>query len=164
MNEIWKDVKDFPSYEVSNLGNVRNKKTKRVLKGRKVGNYLHVALYKGDGSKPTEKLIHRLVAEAFLTNLENKTEINHKSGITTQNEVSNLEWSSAKENSIHRDYVLNHCGGFGKSPVRCIETEVVYLSQSEASRQTGIAASSISACCRGKRKTAGGFHWETVQA
>ncbi len=55
----------------------------------------------------------------------------------------------------------------GKSPVaksvRCIETRVVYCSQTEASRQTGISISSIGECCRGKQKTAGGYRWEFVE-
>lgn len=48
-------------------------------------------------------------------------------------------------------------------PVRCIETNIVYKSQKEASRQTGIHKSSISDCCKGKRRTAGGYHWEYVK-
>ena len=53
-------------------------------------------------------------------------------------------------------------GGIPKKAVKCIKTSIVYESATDAEKQTGIARSSISACCNGKRKTAGGSTWEFV--
>lgn len=64
--EIWKDCDRFPKYQVSNLGNVRNKKTKRLITPQQSEEgYMRVGLYK-DHSNRVNVYVHRLVAEAFL--------------------------------------------------------------------------------------------------
>ena len=100
MEEIWKDVKEYEGlYQVSNMGRVKNNHEKiRSIRTRKDG-YQDIALYKNKNVK--YKLIHRLVAEAFLHNPDNKKTVNHKDGDKTNNKVNNLEWSTASENTIH---------------------------------------------------------------
>jgi len=97
--EEWKHILDYENYEVSNLGNVRNKKTGRILKSYDKGGYAVISLSKTKG-----KLfqIHRLVCQAFIPNPENKPQVNHKDKNGLNNNVSNLEWNSHQENSIHR--------------------------------------------------------------
>lgn len=100
VEEIWKTCSDFDMYEVSNLGQVRNKKTKRVLKEATQGGYKCVGLMLN--GKTISCRVHRLVAKEFIENPENKPQVNHIDKNRSNNIVSNLEWTTAKENSIHR--------------------------------------------------------------
>jgi len=97
--EEWKHILDYENYEVSNLGNVRNKKTGRILKSYDKGGYAVISLSKTKGKLYQ---IHRLVCQAFIPNPENKPQVNHKDKNGLNNNVSNLEWNSHQENSIHR--------------------------------------------------------------
>lgn len=100
--EHWKEIKGYPGYYISDYGRIKSfKKGKaKILKPRKRKNgYLDVNLC-NDGQKK-KFLIHRLIAEAFLLNPENKPEINHKNGVKTDNHVKNLEWVSKSENELH---------------------------------------------------------------
>ena len=97
--EKWKEIKNFESlYEVSDIGNVRNKKTKKLISKRcdKDG-YEIVNLY-NLGKIKTAK-VHRLVAEAFLENIENKPCVDHINTIKNDNRLENLRWCTYKENS-----------------------------------------------------------------
>lgn len=101
MSEKWKEVVGYEQYyEVSNLGDIRRQKTKRVLiKKTKKSGYKFVCL-SVDG-KYIYKHIHRLVAEAFLSNTENKPQVNHIDCKKDNNCVTNLEWATVKENNLH---------------------------------------------------------------
>lgn len=98
MNEIWKDMYGFEDmYEISDLSNIRNKKTKRLIKQFKNRNgYVIVRIYK-DGVGVT-RTVHRLVAKTFIPNPENLPEVNHKDENKSNNVVSNLEWCTRKYN------------------------------------------------------------------
>ena len=98
MKEIWKDIKDYPNYQVSNLGNVKNIKTNKILKPFNTSNeYLKVALSKNGISK--QFFIHRIVAKAFIPNPNNLPEVNHiKEFEKTNNKVDNLEWCNHSYN------------------------------------------------------------------
>ena len=113
ITEVWKDVLGFETlYEVSSIGNV-NRITKKIkiknhfvtFNGKKMipmdngKGYLRYKLSKNDKSK--RYMAHRLVAEAFIPNPENKRCINHKDGNKANNNISNLEWNTHSENSIH---------------------------------------------------------------
>jgi len=108
MKEIWKEITDFENYEVSNFGNIRslidshNKIREfpllRKQQKQKTG-YLYIGLSKNN--KIYTKLVHRLVAKAFIENSNNKPDINHINGIKTDNRVQNLEWATRTENQIH---------------------------------------------------------------
>lgn len=97
-NEIWKPVIGYEGfYEVSNLGNVKNSKTQRILRLLNNGcGYYRVGLYKEGKFKLF--LVHRLVAFAFIPNPDNLPFINHKDECTQNNHVSNLEWCTASYN------------------------------------------------------------------
>lgn len=158
MNEIYKDIAGFEDkYEVSSLGNVRNKITGRLLKpfsdGRK--GYLQVSLCK-DNQKHYFK-IHRLVALAFLPNPNNYPQVNHIDEDKSNNSVENLEWCT---NQYNVDYSISKPVNQFSLDGRLLNT---YKSTQEASRQTGVNQQSISECCLGKRyKTTGGFIWKYV--
>lgn len=112
MKEEWRPIHGFEGlYEVSNLGQVRNCRKRKpkslfdttlaqhVNGKRGVAKYISVGLWKDN--KPAYKYIHRLVAEAFIPNPENKPYVNHKDGDPSNNKVDNLEWCTALENMKH---------------------------------------------------------------
>jgi len=98
MKEIFKIIEEFPEYEVSNLGNIRSYriyKNGKLLKHRISNGYNRVMLNKKN------KMVHRLLAQAFIPNPENKPCINHINGIRNDNRVENLEWVTISENNKH---------------------------------------------------------------
>lgn len=112
MEEIWKDVVGWgPAYKVSNLGNVmscNNTGRNGIITGRKPrilkpfkdrGGYVNVRLCNNKIEKT--RMIHRLVAMAFIPNPENKEQVNHKDSNRANNHVDNLEWVSRRENITH---------------------------------------------------------------
>ena len=102
--EVWKDVVGYEQrYQVSNLGRVYSKITKKILKQNLHTNgYFTIATkIGGRKGKPVCFKVHRLVALAFLPNIENKPFVNHIDGVKTNNNVNNLEWCTAKENTDH---------------------------------------------------------------
>lgn len=101
-HEVWKPIEEFDGkYEVSNLGRVRNSSTGYVLKlGDKHG-YKRINLKKYNDSKTYNRAVHRLVAQTFMPNPENKPEVNHINGVHDDNRVENLEWVTPQENFEH---------------------------------------------------------------
>jgi len=96
--EEYKQIIDFDNYEVSNLGNVRNIKTGRILKVSDDNNgYLKFNLWKNNKMKT--KKIHKLVADAFIENPENKTCVDHIDNDTKNNNMNDLRWATMSENS-----------------------------------------------------------------
>jgi hypothetical protein len=96
---IWKKVKRNENYSINALGEVRNDLTGKIKKPtrNKSNGYLFVDLYMNN--KRTKETIHRLVAEAFIPNLENKQTVDHRDGDRTNNSVENLRWATYSENN-----------------------------------------------------------------
>lgn len=107
--EIWKTIENARNYEVSNLGQIRNIKTKQVLIGSQTGKRNGVWRYKTHGLQVNGKriftLTHRLVAQTFVPNPNNQPQVNHIDENKLNNIASNLEWVSNKENSRHSNNV-----------------------------------------------------------
>ena len=159
---VWKSIPGYEGlYEVNNHGQVKslyyrgNFESKILKPGKDRGGYLYVNLHKNGKAKNYR--IHRLVAEAFLSNPENLPCINHKDENKENNCLSNLEWCSY-------EYNINYGtrNERASKKVMCIETNEVFKSICEAERVTGVSGGNISACCNGKRNTAGEYHWQYV--
>ena len=90
--EEYKLIKHFESYSVSNLGNVKNNVTNKILKQYTNQGYKYIHL------NGKYKKVHRLVAEAFIPNPENKLCVDHKNNIRDDNRIDNLRWVTIKEN------------------------------------------------------------------
>lgn len=163
MKEIWKDIDEYNGiYQVSNLGRVRSlgnskgkkDKIRKQIKTNK--GYLRVGLHK-DGAT-TWEYVHRLVAQAFIPNIDNLPQVNHKDENKENNCVDNLEWCTNKYNCSYGSKTESV-----SKKVVCVETGVTYTSTREAERLLGVCHTCISSCCNSRRKTAGGFHWKYVR-
>lgn len=116
--EVWKKIKGYDFYEVSNYGNIRsldrvivdslgrNRKLKGCIRKQRISKqgYMRVNLYNGE--RIITERVHILIAKAFIENPENKPEVNHIDGNKKNNNVSNLEWCTRIEN-VHHMYKSN---------------------------------------------------------
>lgn len=203
MEEIWKDIKGYEGiYQVSNTGKIKSLDRiiyqdkdgltySRLIKGKVLKyNYdkqgyllVHLCI---NGIRKCFK-VHRLVAEAFIENVEQKQYVNHIDGNKKNNVMNNLEWVTPSENNIHAYKIglskptrpmlgrkkekypsyglrgkLNHKSKkvlqYDKNNNFIKEWECV----AEVERTLNIKESVISLCCRGIKyhKTAGGYIWK----
>ena len=169
VKEVWKPFpvpyqKFKDQYEISNMGNVRNRSTGKILSTSLRSNYKSIII-KIDGSITSIK-IHRLVAFAFVPNDDpkEKVQVNHKNGDKLDNKVTNLEWVSKSENALHAEKT-----GLRAAPEKAVirtdpETgkEVTFKSAQEACDQTGLDRTSIFKALNNNRKLVGGYSWRYV--
>lgn len=158
MKEIWKQYKST-NYEVSNCGNIRRVGAKQNRKIQDNGKGYKCLILRINGESKTH-YVHRMVAEMFIPNPNNLEQVNHKDEDKSNNNIDNLEWISKQDNLAYG--TRNERSAKGRSiVVHQYDLEGNYInsypSAREASRQTNINQGSISKCCKGERKTAGGY-------
>ena len=164
-----KQIKQAPDYFISDSGQVENQYGRILKPDKLINGYLRIEL-------STDKVknryrIHRLVAEYFIPNPDNKTQVNHKDGNKENNNVDNLEWVTNSENMIHalNNGLLDHSklklsaaisGSKGWQAIEQLDLNgniiASFVSVHEAKRITGIQMSGV---LSGRYKTAGGFIW-----
>ena len=168
MEEIWKDIEGYEGlYQVSNVGRVKSLRNNIILKNSiKRNGYESVKLSANNISK--EYYIHRLVANAFISNPNNYLEINHKDEDKANNCADNLEWCTREYNVNYgtgtRRSQLSNTNGKCSKPVLQYTLEGIFIkewkSTMDVQRNLGFDHANISRCCRGKYAYAYGYIWK----
>ena len=159
----YRPVREFPWYLACSEGYVINTETGNIITGttKKTG-YVELCMVDENG-KPKYRLLHRIIADAFVENEGNKPEVNHKDGNKQNNKASNLEWVTRAEN-------LQHAFDTGLMPnnttPRKVYAEDIELgiriefdSIYQAAQFMNISQGNICMCCKGVRPSAGGYVW-----
>lgn len=165
MEEVWKDIKEYEGlYQVSNTGEIKSLINNLIKKHKNdKDGYCLITLHCNGERKGYS--IHRLVANAFIENLNNKPQLNHKDGNKRNNNVSNLEWCTAKENTHHAIKTGLMKNILSQPPRKVIQLGKdgnmisSYTSIKEAENKLGLSCGNICKVCKGINKTAGGFKW-----
>lgn len=166
MAEEWKDIPSYEGiYQVSNYGKIRSLNYRRTgqtqLRAPQDNGRGYMIVQLSKENKCKWYLVHRLVAQAFIPNPEDKPTVNHIDGDRANNSVENLEWATYGENNAH-SYRHNGRKSALAQPIYCIETGEVYSSSYDAARKTGFPQQSINKCANGKIKQSHGYHWGTL--
>lgn len=156
-----KDIINFENYQISDDGRVWSKKNNKWLKPIDVNGYKKASLYKN--GKEYQRLVHRLVAEAFIPNPNNYDEINHINENKSDNRVENLEWCTPSYNINYGTRIERQVNSISKKVFQYSIDNVLlntYKSCTEAERENpSFNHRGISYACIGKLKTYKGFKW-----
>ena len=145
-------------YSVNRHGDIYSEKYGKLFaKCKNSHGYVCVILRK-NGIRYSKK-VHRLVAETFLPNPENKREVNHIDGNKSNNELSNLEWVTSSENTRHAVNV----GLISRKRMRIIETGEEFPSAVDCAKSINGSYANIYHCLNGERKTHKGYHYEYIE-
>lgn len=176
MKEIWKVINDFNNYEVSNMGRVRRIKYTDPASAKKYkipricsyiidkDGYLRVQLSQNGQRK--SRFVHRLVAQAFISNNDSKPTVNHIDGNKKNNCINNLEWASIKEQNNHalknglRNMKNDGCSKQVAQYDMNMNLIKIYPSANEAKRQTGFSQGHISEVCRREKPQYKNYIWK----
>lgn len=180
--EEWKEIINYPNYEISNYGNVRSKDRYVIRNGRKsfvkgqmlkqfmAKGYMRVALYNGDRCSRKQFQVHVLVAKHFIPNPNDFPIVNHKDENKQNNKWDNLEWCTKKYNANYGTCIKRRVEHQDWNEIAAKQSKEVlqydlnmnlvreWKSTADCSRN-GFNGASISKCCNGKLKTYKKFIW-----
>jgi hypothetical protein len=166
--EKWRDYPDFiGEYQVSNLSRIRNLKTGKILKPHLHHSNYYTICFKRSGQKPKYLSRARVIAITWIPNPENKKEVNHINGVTTDDRIVNLEWATPSENILHYYYKLD----------KGAKREVIQMDMNgnELKRWPSISMAvkslnnpkasmgNVVTVCKGKNHYAYGFKWKYAE-
>lgn len=167
---MWQELKENNNYEINDIGQVRNKKTKKVLNYWKSSNgYLQVSLF--NKGKQKTYYVHRLVANNFIENKCNYKEINHIDCNKENNSIENLEWCDRKHNmkEVYRNnlrklvYGKDHPSSKKIKQIDLKTGEItIWNSMMDAFREKGYSTGAICDACKGRIKDYKKSKWEYV--
>ena len=170
-------IEGYPGYYVRDNGEIWSVKKgapRRLIPTLDRKEYERVKLSVNGKSKTIR--VHRLVAEAFIPNPDNKPQVNHKDENKRNNRVTNLEWATCSENVRYGTGISRRANSRKGSTVdnrKVIEANKIpifqldidgkilkaWASATDAGKELNLQATHITDCCRGKRRTCGGFKW-----
>ena len=177
MQEIWKDIDGFENYQISNLGRIKSKerivsnscrtyvKKEEILKNHVMkSGYLAIVLRDKEQKKHLLK-IHRLIAENFIPNPNNYTQVNHIDGNKANSAIENLEWCTPSQNTRHaiKSGLRRKCTNKSTQRIYKInpktkDIEEIYENFVEASKSIGNnSVGSVYTACATKRDYDGYF-------
>jgi hypothetical protein len=165
---IWKNISinEFSKYyQISTNGDIKNTSSNKIISQHMRNGYKAVCLYNPETKKKKTYNVHSIVAYTYLINEDNNNLcINHIDGVKTNNNFKNLEWTTYKKNSIHAvdNGLINT---FKRSVYQItLDDKIIntFSSIKEAAEKTKANDRHISAVCKGKRKTTGGYKWKYV--
>lgn len=161
--EEWRPVKGMnDSYDVSNMGRIRNKYTGNIRKPHYLPNGYSVFHCNVNGKRVRE-YVHRIVAEAFCSHPEGYDVVNHLDNDKRNNRADNLEWTTQFGNVHHgmkqNRYRLKAIPVVGFKDGKRYE----FVSAHVASKETGCGDKEIIRCCKNPMARSKGFHWEYLE-
>ena len=161
--ELWKQIPGTNgNYEISSCGRIRSNITNKVLKTYVNSAGYVLATFSIGGVKKARQ-VHRLVADAFIPKVCGKEFVNHIDACRTNNNVENLEWCTASENSLH-SFKLGISKRFPHHEKAVMRSDgEIYPSMSAAARDLGVPYSYIRDVCNGLQKSTRGFSFRRVE-
>jgi hypothetical protein len=163
MDEVWIDIRGYEGiYQISSHGRVKSlikgEKIRKIQINKNRNDYCEISLFNNGIEKRFK--VHRLVAENFISNEDNKPEVNHKDGNKSNNCVDNLEWVTSKENKKHAWDNSLYSSNHKKRKIICLETGKIFDSVIECSKILNIDRRTIFRVLKGQRKSCNGYKFK----